>query len=282
VTALTPPTWHPALYVVLAVVAVGYAVATTRVRFAATSPQRVRFAAAVVLLLLAYGWPLGDLARHVSLTALVLQRLVVMLGVAPLLLTCVPHDLAAAVSRPRVLDRAALTLAHPAVAIVVVTAGGTATLTPAAVDWAAGSGAATTVLALSTLWLGLVLWLPILSTAPARRRLSNVAQGAYLMVASLVVTSLSIVWIFSRRPLYPALHHQHAIIAMTAIVDQQVAGFVAKLGAYAPLWTVAFVLFARSGHGDEPEEPLRWVDVQRELERVERRTRHEAHPGAPN
>ncbi|HLK45281.1 MAG TPA: cytochrome c oxidase assembly protein [Acidimicrobiales bacterium] len=282
-TSLLPPTWHPALYAVLGAVAVGYLVATAR-RYAATRPQRWRFAWAVVLLLVAYGWPLGDLARHVSLTSLVLQRLVVMLGVAPLLLTCVPHDLAAAVSRPRGVDRALVLLAHPAAAVVTVTVLGTATLTPAAVGWGSGSGLATSVLALVTVGLGIVLWLPVLSNAPAHRRLSNVAQGGYLLVASLVVTSLSLVWIFAKRPLYPSLHHTHTILALSPILDQQLAGYVAKFGAYGPMWALAFVLFARSTERDDDDAPLRWVDVQRELERVdrvERRERHEPHDATP-
>lgn len=281
-TSLLPVTFHPALYALLAGAAVAYVVATSRRRYPATRRQRTRFAGAVALLLVAYGWPLGDLARHVSLTALVVQRLVVLLAAAPLLITCVPHDLAAAVSRPRLLDRTVVTLGHPAVAIVVVTVVGTVTLTPWAVSWGSRSGAVTTLLALTTVGLGLVLWLPILTAAPAARHLSRVAQGGYLLAASLVVTSLSLIWIFAKRPLYPSLEHQHAILGLSAIVDQQLAGFVAKFGAYVPMWAVAFVLFARSDTADVEEVPLRWVDVQRELERVERKERDQAHGATPS
>ena len=50
------------------------------------------------------------------------------------------------------------------------------------------------------------------------------------------------------------------------------------------MWALAFVLFARSAERDEDDAPLRWVDVQRELERVdrvERRERHEPHDATP-
>ena len=73
-----------------------------------------------------------------------------MLGAAPLLLTCVPHDLAAAVSRPRAVDRALLFARPPRRAVVTVTVLGTATLMPAVVGWGSGSGLATSVLALVT------------------------------------------------------------------------------------------------------------------------------------
>jgi cytochrome c oxidase assembly factor CtaG len=274
-TSLLPPRWHPALYGVLAAAIVAYALVTRRSRFAASRSQQGRFAGAIVLLLVAYGWPLGDLARHVSLSALVVQRLLVILAVAPLLITSIPHELGAAATRPTLLDRVGVAVCHPAVAIVVVTVVGTVTLTPAVVGWAAGSGVATTGIALVTVGIGIVLWLPILAAVPGARRLGHVGQGAYLMVASLVVTSLSFVWIFSKHPMYSSFHDQHALLAMSPVVDQQLAGFIAKLGAYFPMWSIAFVLFSRAGDSEVDEIPLRWVDVQRELERAERRERHE-------
>ena len=67
------------------------------------------------------------------------------------------------------------------------------------------------------------------------------------------------------------IHHQADQAIGAALLDQQLAGFVSKLGAYAPMWAVAFTLLARSGEGDPDDRPLRWVDVERELERADRR-----------
>ena len=274
-SSLLPPSWHPALAAVLAAAAVAYAVATSRPAFRATPGERARFAAALVVLWVACGWPLGDLAAHVSLTATVLQRLLVMLAVAPLLVASLPVALVARWTRPPAVDAVSRALGHPAVAIVVVTVVGTVTLVPAVVSWGASSSAAGAVVVAVTLVVGVVLWLPVLGRAPATRRLSTLAKGAYCMAASLVVTSLSFVWIFSQHVLYPSFSHQHAIVAMSPLVDQQLAGYVAKFGAYLPLWVVAFALFARSGEGGEHQEAtLRWVDVQRELERADRHARH--------
>jgi hypothetical protein len=54
------------------------------------------------------------------------------------------------------------------------------------------------------------------------------------------------------------------------------AGFVAKLGTIAVLWTVAFVIMNRAkvmdGADDQPET-LIWSDVEREIERADRRDR---------
>jgi hypothetical protein len=82
---------------------------------------------------------------------------------------------------------------------------------------------------------------------------------------------------------------------MSPVLDQQLAGFLAKLSTIAVLWTVAFTLLTRShvtaGADDEDPEPLIWSDVEREIERADRRdqrtrrphasTPPEAPPGAP-
>lgn len=273
-TSLLPPTWHPALVAVLAMAAVGYATLTTRPALRASTTERARFAGAIAVLYVACAWPLGDLATHVSLTAAVIQRLLLMLAAAPLLITAMPVALLAAATRPRALDAISRAIGHPAVAIVVVTVVGTVTLVPAVVSWGSSSSFTGAVVVSTTLLVGTVLWWPILGRAPGTRRLSYVAKGAYFMAASLVVTSLSFIWIFSRHTLYPSLSHQHAIIAMSPIVDQQLAGYVSKLGAYLPMWIVAFILFAKASDGGEDDgSTLRWIDVQRELERADRQHR---------
>ena len=66
-----------------------------------------------------------------------------------------------------------------------------------------------------------------------------------------------------------------------AVLDQQLAGFLAKLSTIAVLWTVAFVLMTRAqvtATGDEDPEPLMWSDVEREIERAERRDRRRRRP----
>lgn len=280
-TSLLPPTWHPAVVAALVVASGAYLVASRRGEFAASRAERRRFAAADVLAYLVCSWPLGDLAAHVSITAVVVQRLVLMLAVAPLLLSSLPVALVARLTRHSVVDRVLHALVHPAIAITVVTVLGTVTLLPAVIAWGSSSVLAGGLFIAVTLGLGVVLWMPILGSVPGLPRLSNTAKGGFLLAASLVVTSLSFVWVFARHPMYASLTHQKAILGMGPLLDQQLAGFVSKLGAYFPMWAVAFVLFARAGDGGESDLPdLRWIDVQRELERVDRNAVTERDGGA--
>ncbi len=264
---MLPFHWHLAetLVVVAALVAHRAVVKDARLR-------RLALAGLVTLLVVTV-WPVGDLAAEVSLSVATLQRLAVMLLVAPLVLLATPIEVWARLNRPAPIDAAVRALTHPLAAVVVVTVVGTATLTPAVVDWGARSALARDGIVAVTLLLGLELWTPALVVVPGTRRLSPLARAGYLFVAALVVTSLSFVWIFARHPLYPGLHDQFALVHLTPIVDQQVAGFVAKLGAYLPMWATAITMFYRAEMKGVPveEATLHWADVERHLERADRR-----------
>ena len=265
-TTLLPFRWHIAevLIIVAAGVAHHMVVKTTRER------RLVTFA--LLALLVVTVWPIGDLASSVSLSVATVQRLVIMLLVAPLLLMATPTRVLARLSRPRPIDALTRWLAHPGVAIVIVTIVGTLTLISPVVDWGARSTIGRELTLIGVLIVGLILWLPALALMPGAKRLSPVARAGYVFVSSIVVTSLSIVWIFAKHPLYPALHHQEALLHMSPLLDQQLAGFVAKFCCYAPMWAVAFTIFARAEERGTPveETPLHWADVERQLLRVDR------------
>jgi hypothetical protein len=60
------------------------------------------------------------------------------------------------------------------------------------------------------------------------------------------------------------------------LLDQQLAGFLAKLSTIAVLWTVAFVMIKQAkvmDGGEEESGTLIWSDVEREIERADRRDR---------
>ena len=265
-TTLLPFRWHIAevLVIVAAGVAHHVVVKTTRER------RLVTFA--LLALLVVTVWPIGDLASSVSLSVATVQRLVIMLLVAPLLLMATPTRVLARMTRPRPIDALTRWLAHPGVAIVIVTIVGTLTLISPVVDWGARSTIGRELTLIGVLIVGLILWLPALALMPGAKRLSPVARAGYVFVSSIVVTSLSIVWIFAKHPLYPALHHQEALLHMSPLLDQQLAGFVAKFCCYAPMWAVAFTIFARAEERGTPveETPLHWADVERQLLRVDR------------
>lgn len=284
--AARPFDWHLHLLWLLGFAALlgAYMWATSNGRWRATVRQRLLFLLGVVILVLAVTWPLGDLAAHWLLIALVLQRLLLTLAVPPLLVLGTPRPLISWLTRPAPVDAVLRIAVRPLPAIAIVTVVAVGTLTTGAVGLAARSDVARVVIELVVLASGFVLWAPVLTELPGEPRLSSLGRGGYLMVQSIVPSFLSIVWIFARHPLYPPFSHQGKVVAMTPLLDQQLAGFLAKLSTIAVLWTVAFVIMMRAKDADDRHEeadPLLWSDVERELQRADRRQRRPRWPGPP-
>ena len=284
--AARPFDWHLHLLWLLvfpALIAV-YAWATRREGCRATPRQKALFLGGVLVLLAAVTWPLGDLAAHWLLMALVLQRLLLTLAVPPLLVLGTPRPVIARLTRPAAVDAVLRVVVRPAPAVAIVTVVAVGTLTTGAVGLAARSDLARVVMELVVLASGFVLWAPVLTELPGAPRLSALGRGGYLIVQSIVPSFLSIVWIFARRSLYPAYSHTGTVVGLSPLLDQQLAGFLAKLSTIAVLWTVAFVIMTRAQAAEDTgqdAEPLMWSDVEREIERAERRQRRQRWPGPP-
>jgi cytochrome c oxidase assembly factor CtaG len=286
-TALDHPfDWHLDLFWTLAIPALfaAYLVTTRSADRRATRRQRVFFTLGVAALLVAFMWPLGDLAAHWSLLALVLQRLLLMLAVPPLLVAGTPRPILVRLTRPTAVDAVLRVIVKPVPAVCIVTVVAVGTLTTGVVSLAANSDAARVVIQIVVLLSGFVLWAPVLTELPGAQPLSAFGRGGYLIVQSIVPSFLSVVWIFARRSLYSSYDHRGTVLGMSPVLDQQLAGFLAKLCTIAVLWTVAFTLMTRSqvaAETGDDTEPLMWSDVQREIERADRREQRARRPHAP-
>jgi putative membrane protein len=245
-----------------------------------TQRQIAAFAGALVASVVALTWPLADLAAHWSLAALVTQRLILLLAVAPLLLLGVPYDVLRRVSRPALVDGALTRLQRPAVAVVTVTVLVVGSMTPTLVRAQSRSLLARGAIDLVIVLAGLALWLPVLGRVPGIPRLRPVVRFSYLVIQAVVPGFLSFIYIFSNHALYPEFAKSHAAIGLRPLNDQQIAGFISKLSLLLVLLSVSAVVLARapvSGEESGGNEPLVWADVEREFERADRRRSH----GAP-
>jgi putative membrane protein len=277
VTSRTPWTFefHAAAWLAVVALAVVYW-AVARRYGPISRRQLTATTAALVLLLVALTWPLADLAAHWSLTALVIQRLLLLLAVPPLLMIGLPASLTARLTRPAAIDAIVRRCARPPIAVAIVTVIAVSTLTTGAVEAEGASAWARLGLDLALLAAGFVLWTPVLTELPGTDRPSALGRAGYLIVQSVVPSFLAIVWIFARHPLYPHFATGPRLLNVSPVMDQQVAGFVAKFATIAVLWTVAFVSLTRAqqtvSSGGDPD-PLLWSDVERHLQRAERRER---------
>ncbi len=278
-----PYSFHLHLVAWLAVAAVGVAYAVAVRRAARTSqpgaaPTRRQWwclAGGLGSLAVALTWPVADLAAHWSLTALLVQRLLLILAAAPLLLLALPAPLIAALTRPAAIDRALEVITRPVVAVVVFTVIAVGTLLTPVVAAQASSATVRGVVDVALLFGGAVLWGPVLRHIPGASRPSPVGLAAYLFVQSVVPGFPSVIYVFARHPLYPAFAHAHAAIGLSAVGDQQLAGVMAKVATLPVLWSVAYVALTRAARQDTGSETtvLTWAEVERQLLRAERRER---------
>jgi cytochrome c oxidase assembly factor CtaG len=271
--------FHTAAWLAIVAVGVTYAIAVRRPSPTSrpdTTPSRRQWwylAGGLVALAVALTWPVADLAAHWSLTALLVQRLLLTLVAAPLLLLAVPAALIAAVTRPAPVDRALEVLTRPVVAVVVFTVITVGTLVTPAVAAQASSGVVRAVVDVILLFGGAVLWGPVLRHIPGASRPSPVGLAVYLFVQSVIPGFPSVIYVFARHPFYPAFAHAHAAIGLTSLDDQELAGVLAKVATLPVLWSVAWLALTRAARDDAAGADtgvLTWTEVERQLERAER------------
>jgi len=276
---------HPFTWLAIATLALAYALAVRHLGMRSgprTLPthRQLRFLAGGLLsLVLALTWPLADLAAHWSLTALVVQRLLLTLAAAPLLLLAMPSPLLAALTRPAAVDACLETLTRPVVAVVTFSVVAVGTLITPAVAAQASSAWWRACADVALLLAGAVLWGPVLRHIPGAHRTVPVAVAAYLFIQSVIPTFPAIIYVFARHPLYDAFRNVHVALGISPLVDQQLAGVVAKVATLPVLWSAAWVALMRAqrvenavADGDDGE-PLTWAEVERQLERAERAER---------
>jgi cytochrome c oxidase assembly factor CtaG len=287
---VTPPTgpWTPQFHPVTlgaAVILVVTYLWTARGDARASKKQRWAFAGFISAVLVAGSWPLEDLAAHWSLTALVLQRLLLVLVAAPMFLVSIPAPLAARLTKPRWIDSILASVSRPVVAVVIFTAVAVGTLfTPAVAAQSSSAGARFALDAL-LFFSGIVLWSPVIKSLPGSSRPSPLGRAVYLFVQSIIPGFPSIIFIFAHHPLYAGFRHVHEVFRLTPLVDQQLAGIVAKVATLPVLWTVAWFSLSEAQRADREgvdTDPLTWAEVKRQLERAERAEQALARRGRPD
>lgn len=280
---------HALAWGILAAAAASYLVLTTgttpprledRAARAARRGRIARFVASWLVTAAALTWPVDDLARHWSLTALVVQEICLTLVAPPLLLTSLPREAVIRLTSPHAVDAALGWLTRPLVATVVFNATVLFSLLGVSVAAQSGSAALHGLMAMALFAAGTIMWIPALGILPGANRLTPAGRSAFLFIQSMLANFPSLVFDVAKRPLYPAFDHPGTLLR--AMADQHLAGAVAKVGAIAILWgSAAGIWWAgrQAKHKGIDPNPLRWEDVERELLRLDRRPRRRSASG---
>jgi putative membrane protein len=113
------------------------------------------------------------------------------------------------------------------------------------------------------------MWWPVLSPLSELPRLSYPLQMAYLFVQSLIPTVLAAFLTFSNGVFYDAYADAPRMWGLSAVEDQQFAGFVMKVLGSIILWSFIAVAFFRWFEDEnKSSRGPKWNEVQDEMNRL--------------
>lgn len=112
----------------------------------------------------------------------------------------------------------------------------------------------------------LLMWLPVTSPIPEVRKLNYPARMCYILIQSVVPTIPASFLTFGSEPLYPVYNSLAPQWGMTALMDQQIAGLIMKIGGGLILFGIVAVLFARWASEESREAAARRASRQADVD----------------
>ena len=271
------PAWqpHPEVWLLVSVLAVGYAVAINRLgpRLApagtpvVTRFQIASFSAGMLALWVASDWPIHDVAEGYLFSVHMVQHVAYSIIAAPLLLIGTPTWLARWLLSPRWLLAAVRHSARLVPATILFNFVVIVTHTPIVVNAALEHALLHFAIHALIFLSSIVVWMPLLSPLPEVPRLQPLARLLFLFLQSVVPTVPASFLTFGAHPLYSFYDHVPRLWGISAISDMQVAGVIMKIGVGLSLWVIIAILFFRWYNAEEVPAPSRRVsrDLEREL-----------------
>tara|TARA_B100001540_G_scaffold102305_1_gene92242 strand:- start:4380 stop:5228 length:849 start_codon:yes stop_codon:yes gene_type:complete len=211
----------------------------------ATTPQKICFVVAVLLLYLAADWPVHDIAEEHLYFVHMIQHVVITLIVPPLFLLALPSWLARLIILEggygsKIIRR----LSHPITAALIFNGLSALTHWTSVVQWSYESGIFHYFVHLALFISGLLMWMPVVS--PLKElRISPPAQMLYLFLISVIPTIPSAWLTFAEGTVYRHYDDGFEMWGISVVTDQQAAGAIMKIIGGFYLWGIILVKFFR-------------------------------------
>ena len=275
------PSWHahPDVWLLIAVMAGGYALLVTRVgpRYVAEGEpvvsrlQVISWSLGVVATWLAADWPIHDVAEGFNYSVHMVQHLTLAMVAAPLLLLGTPAWLLRVLLRPPSgLFRFVRWWSRFLPAVVMFNVVLVLTHWPALVDASLRSEPVHFLVHALVFLSALIVWMPVLSPLPEIPRLPPFGRMAFLFLQSIVPTVPASFLTFGSAPLYKFYEDVPQLWGLSTLDDQRLAGLIMKIGAGLLLWMLIATVFFRWFADEERHTAAtrRWKDLDRELDRM--------------
>lgn len=226
----------------------------------ATPSQRRAWYAGVLLILVAAGWPMHDLAEETLFAAHMTEHLLLGYVVPPLLLIGMPRWMADhTLGHPKIAPALRL-FATPVIGFCAFNFAIVAIHWPEAVAFQNTTEWAHFLIHAVFFVTAILLWLPVYSPTPAIPRLSPPGRMLYLFLNTLIPIVPASLLTFSDYQLYPVYGNAPLTWGISAIEDQTIAGIIMKIGgAFYLLGIIAKIWFGWIG------EERRFDEIERQL-----------------
>jgi len=262
---------HPDVWLLVAVLAGGYAYALRRARHVpagqhpASRSQVAAYSIGLLTIWVGADWPVHELAERYLYSVHMVQHILFSLVAPPLLLLGTPAWMARDLLRSSGLERLYRRLGRPLPALVIFNTVLALTHWPALVDFTLHVEIAHFAAHAAIFCSARLMWCPIVSPLP-ELRISPPGQILYLFAQSIVPTVPASFLVFGQRPLYHFYEHVPRLWGLSAGEDQRIAGLIMKLGEGALLWCIVAVLFfrwcAQSDAADRQARHLARLDAE--------------------
>jgi putative membrane protein len=245
-----------------------------RVRDIIARRQRLAYVSGLVLLAVLESWPTLEMARYVSSLFYLSHNLLIVLGAVPLMLIGIPNWVIYKATQSTYMDSLVYLLTSPIVATILYSGLLVALMFPPVVQAQAHSAFVFVYLQVLLTIVGVIMWLPAMRLTPGVRKLTTGARVIYLFAQSLLPSFPAFVLIFAHHSFYPIFAaHVKAVLGISEIGDQQLAGGISKVITLGILWSTAIAILSRAERKEEvgvDPEPITWLDVEREFKRYRR------------
>lgn len=220
----------------------------------------VSFLGGLLLMWLAADWPVDDVGEQSLLSVHMFQYLLLAMIVPALLLRGIPAWLMEQLLPRGPLRSAARIVSRPLVAWAIVTVVLLGTHWNPVIELYLTNDIVHLAMHVAWVGSGLCLWLPVLSPLEDVPRLTPPAQIGYLFLQSVPSILPASFLTFAEFPVFAAYGRLPKPPGIDAVLDQQIAGLLMKLGGGAILWTAITIVFFRWSAAEEHRRPDRTKD----------------------
>src|SRR5690349_16272369 len=246
----------PSTLIALLVLAAVYAGATLKLRRRPSAREGAAFVAALLTILIAITGPLDELVRERSFAVYIFQQMLLVFVVPPLLLFGLPGWMLRPLMMNRFVEPVARVITRPLFAFLLFAAVFTLIHYPVVCDRVCHVRPFYGNLHALLLFVGTLLWWPLLSPLPEYPRMTYPMQIMYLFLLMIPMTAVAAPVTLANSVLYMFYMGGTHPLGLTPMADQVLGGIIMWVGQGVYIMFAFSAIFYRWAQlGDDQEDP---------------------------